>query len=787
MSEVSQQSAEVSQESIAAFLQELGRLIGQHVPVPDFGDLIEVDDEANGPGLVRATPDDIEAAVVMGLQRAAIEQEMAAEEARFAKQSEVIAETQTRAESATPPDENVRLLAGDAEMERVSAAIATVLAAGRALGDAFGKPREAFQVAADEANAAIEARDKTIDEVNEAAAKVLSERLDRLAQVKRDLEAQNKTILPECEDIVAKRGGTKGAPKNLKDGLESAKLAMQALDDGAATAGGDAFNGLERSARESLKVLPGLIRNVNQMALDQRKLTRKSLVAGVAFGQVNPPPSELKMLPSPQETQAFQAAVAKHSEEHKKLAALPLEAPADAFESALKTVRELRNDADRLLIALRQEISKVKTARVARIKELREQKAALPQSMAKNGTQEFKDLAKAEQTASTCLRTGDQLCASGTPSEFQEAADEAVQAIADLGKAITKADKDAKDRQDRLESLKKDLEVSLKEIASSLPGTGALPDDGIRDALIKAVMKRYRELLRLLTGINEVEDQKNAQLVRALIDKTKEVGTEVKRVTAQEWAKIGINVFVTEKMKAVADTLQTSGVGDAAIQQIKALRTLVGQLYSAYGNITLLAPRVTDAITNHPTVLPNQQAILAAFAAGTTKAELDQKDKNGIEQLYQKFSGAVRAVEDQVAEDAYQASPVGQFITSFKLNRTNNQNQVRADIMLLLNNGTATVAGGRDAYQCDNEQDGEFSVERELRIGGKAGTLIHAHCNASGNVKQGNGFHIKLSKDKHKGGRGVMLVGQSRAALIGYFNADDNFAEKSNTVGVVWQ
>jgi hypothetical protein len=786
MSEVSQQSAEMSQESVAAFLQELGRLIGQHVPVPDFGDLIEVDDEANGPGLVRATPDDIEAAVVMGLQRAAIEQEMAAEEARFAKQSEVIAETQTRAENATPPGENVRLLAGDAEMERASVAIAAALAASRTLGDAFGKPREAFQAAADEANAAIEARDKTIDEVNEAAAKILSERLVRLAAVKRELEAQNKTILPESEDIVAKRG-SRGAPKNLKDGQESAKLAVQALDDGSATTGGDAFNGLEQSVREALKVLPGLIRNVNQMALDQRKSTRKELVAGVAFGQGKPPPSELEMLPSPQAAQAFQAAVDKHSEEYRKLAALLPETSADAFESALKTVRELRNDADSVFIALRQEISKAKTGRVARMKELRGQKAALPPSTAKNGTQEFTDLAKAEQTAATCLHRVDQLCASGTPSAFQEADDKAVQAIADLGKAITKANQDAKDRQDRLERLKKDLDDYRKGIASSIPATGALPDDGIRTALNTAAGKRYQELLKLLTGIDEAEDQKNAQLVRALIDKTKDVGTEVKRVTAQEWARTGTNVFVTEKMKAVAKTLKDSGVGDAAILEIKALRTLVGQLYTAYDNITKLAPRVTNATTNHPTVLPDQQVILATFAADTAATELNKKDKSGIDQLYQKFSAAVRAVEEQVAEDAYQASPVGLFIASFKANRANNQAQVLTDLDILLTNGTAAVAPGRDAYQCDGEQNQEFSVERELRVGGQGGILIHAHCRNNGSVKNGNGFHIKLSKDRHRGGCGVMLAGASRNTLIASFDSAGNLDEKDRTVGVVWR
>jgi hypothetical protein len=105
----------------------------------------------------------------------------------------------------------------------------------------------------------------------------------------------------------------------------------------------------------------------------------------------------------------------------------------------------------------------------------------------------------------------------------------------------------------------------------------------------------------------------------------------------------------------------------------------------------------------------------------------------------------------------------------------------------LANHGTATVANGRDAYQCGNEKNQEFSVERELRIGGQAGILIHAHCYDNGNVKQGNSFHIKLSKDSHKGGCGVMLVGASRNTLIASFDSGGNLDEKGRTVGVVWR
>jgi hypothetical protein len=80
----------ISAEAVKSFLDELSRLLGEAASTPDFDELYDIDTSSGAVGVVRASPDDIEAYVIMGLQQAELARENAEEETRVAAHWDIV-------------------------------------------------------------------------------------------------------------------------------------------------------------------------------------------------------------------------------------------------------------------------------------------------------------------------------------------------------------------------------------------------------------------------------------------------------------------------------------------------------------------------------------------------------------------------------------------------------------------------------------------------------------------------------------------------------------------------
>lgn len=777
---------ELTEDEIALFLAEIGRLVDQPVNLPDFGSLYTADDSDAGPGLMRASPEDIEAIVVMELQRIAMDQEEAAHEARLARQSEVIAGVCDRANAPPLLPDNAALFLVDAdEVEAAVASIAQAAAASRTLSDAFGATADDFQAANAEAVAALEARDQAVQALHEQIAETIKARKDKAAEVRAVLESHRQNIVPEAIPII-QAATKKGAAKNLKNALEAADDALQALDAVVDAADAAEFEDLVSKAETCNKAVPPLIGNVNKMGLSKRGEDRKVLIAQANSTMVRPSAGDLNTLPLDADKD-FKAAVEKHAQVHQRLAKMPLGESAESFEALYQETVELRDEVDGLLLILRKQVNDEALDRKKEIASLDAAKNNLPKSTAQQGTPEATELTEAMALYKKAREQLSTRSTRGTRKEFDDAMARARQVLVDAEKAIERTNQLAAERQQRLEDLLTSLREHAQTRIAHAVGAGYFPDDTIRDAAAAVFRKTATEIYKRIIGINDAADQKCVEEFKGLVARAIDFGDAARRIDTVVVARVGGNVLVVPKMQTVVQTIKSSGLGEAAIKEVNSLRTLFRQLGEEYSAVTALGPRVTTATTTNGAVLPEQQLILAQFAAETTSAALHLLDLAGLKQVHDKFSRAVNAVEEAVAEAEAANTEMGQFLTLYKTNRSTNQAVVLNKLADLLNNGTAVVAGGRDAYQCDNEKNGEFSIERELRIDGRRGVLIHAHCKKTGVVKHGNGFHIKLAADRHKGGRGVMLSGPARATLIAEFETVDNLNEKNATQGVMWQ
>jgi len=79
-----------SQEEIEEFLKTIANLLNTSLSIPEYSDLFASEEKPTPGQLGVATPDEIEAALVMGIQRAEIALQEAAEENRVALQWSIV-------------------------------------------------------------------------------------------------------------------------------------------------------------------------------------------------------------------------------------------------------------------------------------------------------------------------------------------------------------------------------------------------------------------------------------------------------------------------------------------------------------------------------------------------------------------------------------------------------------------------------------------------------------------------------------------------------------------------
>jgi hypothetical protein len=769
----------LTSEEIAQFLEAIGAALHAALQLPEFNDLTERDPDAEGEGVIYASPDDIEAALIMGLQRAAIEQEQAAEETRLIVQSGIIGDQQLRlGAGAALPDYTGLILGPPAELDKAVEDDAAARAAFGLLADAWGKPDDEFAAAVKQADTAIEMRETSVMALNSAVAAEIARRQETVAELKLVDEKLKSGLAPEAAKIL--ETGTPKSVSNFNEARKKLDLEMAALEQAATDAAAEAFDLQADSVRNAFKAVESRIAGINSLAKAAREKDRADRIKGLM------PRAEADTAAGILETQDLQKTLAGKIQTHKKLYAeltqMPKTATTELFDGKAAEVEVVRDEADTAALALQQAVSDEKQRRRDMMALVDTARRAFPDSRTVSGTPEAAEALEAAKPFRLAFQNAEKLVGAGKAAGFSAAEQKARALLPPLKNAIEAANLKADERAQKLKGLRDELDTLVTQTVAAL--AAAPPLQAVMDRVRETFQRTATDIIRLITGLNDKNDQAEAEKLRKYARQAGRLGTTLLQLDPGRWTLAVDNVCVAACINELQKCLASPGIGDTCILRMEELCKTVTSVAGQYSGVAGLQRHVTTAMST-PNTLPQQQAILVGYTAFAAKANLDTLNVKEIPAKVKKFQDACSAVakvlEDADDRAAYLASPMAAFIAYFN-DTSHSNNQICAELLRLLNSDgddKAVLQPVPDGYQCKDEKDGNFSVEGEIRIGGRPGLLVHAHCRPNGVPKNGNSCHIKLLTQRHlTGGYSVMLNPALRGRLL-FSSAENLDAVKS--------
>ncbi|HEX5325934.1 MAG TPA: hypothetical protein VFW75_04635 [Acetobacteraceae bacterium] len=753
--------SDLPQEAIQAFLEQLGALLNQSVPTPDFDDLYDIDPTAGAGGVIRATPDDIEAFVVMGLQQAEIARQQAAEEARVAAQWDIAGSVKTRNDTVPEQPASAALeILGASDADKLPGLIDTAEKAYQALSAARGGPDDAFETATADALSALDTRDAAIAALHTAISDKIAERNQTIGGLNDKFADLKGTMMPEAGKLL--QTGKQKSVKTLNTALAGIGSSIAELDPIVASAAPADFDQRVLGVNRSLDVLPQQIGNVNQLATSLRTNERAGQIADLRLTLRAIAPTDFALLPADIVSKPLTEKSAEFQRLHAALRQLAPTASAEAFAQAIRETGAARDDAEQAHVAATNAIAAELKRRGEETKRLDDKRngVAAPKLLA--GTAEASDYAGAENTVRAAFTTLKQLAVTGPPSGFADAAKTADQALNRLSKAGIEAREKARARAETLKALRAELNAVGQGILDEIKALDGSPVPGIGKVANDAFRKESAAAAKRIDSKDPQADQAEAATFKAFAAKTSDLIKALAKIDTASFNPVSGSVVIVGGVDAVKKQLTSIGIGDAAINLATELDKDVGKVSDRYRDIANLRTRYDD-VTKDKSIAPQSQRQLQGFPA--FEAAKDTHDKGGLTRNTNQFLKPVIVIEKLIraaAEDAeYLASPVYAYI---QLVDNNTDNPITA-LEALVHAGTASRGDITDAYRSSYDRPDRFSVEVAVPIDGRNGVVVHAHCQVDGTPQAGNGCHVKLWKDRFDPG-GFQLSNSLRGSLL---------------------
>ncbi len=727
-----------SQQEIAEFLEQLGAALAQSVNIPDLEDLYDVE----GEGIVRASPEDIEMYLVMGLQQAEIARQEQAEDQRIAAQGDIVASVAERVETVPEPPAPAALdILADSGAGTLPGLIDAAIAAYTKLADAQGGPDDAFEAATSTAYTALDRRDAAIAGLHQAISREIAEREQTIRSVGEAFTEIKGTILFEASEMM--KAEKPASAKKLKARLGEVESAVAALPELVTTAAPDAFAAAVSDVRKAFDGLVQPIKAVNEIAQSRRGEARKGVLAENRWVLQRIPAGDLAILPADTVSAPLAEAIETHRKSFATLEQLAPNGTGEAFELARQQTERDKTAAERAHATALRAVETERQRRRLAVKELTSERGTITDPKLIEGTSEAKDFAAAKLIVANAFKTLNEAIMAALPAAFTEALRVAGEAVTALGLAATDAAEKAKLRLAERNRLRKEVQLAGEPVDTALKSLPTTVAPDAAKAIRAAFIKDGKAAINRIDGRDPEADNVALETAKKQFAVATRLVNAFARLDAASFTPVAGNVVITGGVSALIKQLETGGIGEGAIGLVETLDKDVGKITDRYRDIGGLRSRY-DEVCKSPNVLRSEQRKLDAFP--TFESTRDEYDKGQLTVESDKFRKIIISIEEAIEKaqetQEYLLSKVHAYI---QLVDSNSGDPVAA-METLVRDGDARRGDISDAYRSSHDRPDRYSVEVEVPIENRRGVVVHAHCDADGTPKAGNGCHIKLWK-----------------------------------------
>ncbi len=742
-----------SQEEIAEFLKTIANLLNLTLSIPEYSDLFSSEDKPTLGQLGMATPDDIEAALIMGLQRAEIALQEAAEENRVALQWSLVAGVSQRNEKLPEAPTRDKLEIVDPKMlPNIESLTNGAEKAFQQLSAARGEPDDAFEKAIDNTLLALDERDNGIAKQHEAVAAELERRRQAVTKLQEKFDLADKEILPKGKELL--ENSKAPTVKPLKSALPLCVSALNTLESNMSKDPPEVFDDAVNRCDLAIQDVREKTVKVNELATNVMTKDRQLLFAKLSAKEPIVAPSDLSLM-EPDKLQAHNTVVSTWRESYEKLSRqkkdfgtlLDFEESLSGIEINYSLAQE---STDTIKEAAKQERERRSQIAAELKKRYSEVKAPDPKPLP--NTEEQIEFALSEKLFLDATQSVNGFLITGSSQEFAQAEKSVRESISSLEKAGPIASELAKIRLETSAEQKKKINElvgpTYKNIDSQLKSG---PASVVVKAMQVALEKQAKSRTALIKGINFENDQKLVEELEKLVQDTEKLILALKGLETTRILEVANNIEIKNHFEKLKSTIDTPGIGKEALEGVNVMSSDVGKIASRYDDIETAQLRYGIAIKDKK-IEPNSQKILMGFPDfvkgkdGLKKGELTSRTTI--------FLIEIRKIEDKIADNKekaqseeqrkiYLASDACKFL---KLMEKPETEDPVTKLETLVAESKAARGSITDAYRSNWDKPDRFSVEVDVLIETYDGVVVHAHCDNDGQPQSGNGCHIKLWK-----------------------------------------
>ncbi len=742
-----------SPEEIEEFLKTIANLLNTSLSIPEYSDLFASEDKPTPGQLGMARPDEIEAALVMGLQRAEIALQEAAEENRVALQWSIVEGVSQRNEKLPegPSREKLEIVA-PITIPNVESLTNEAEKAFQQLSAARGEPDDAFEKATDNALLALDERDNGIAKQHEAVAAELERRRQAVTKLQEAFALADKEILPKAKELL--KVSNAKTVKPLKSALPLCVSALNTLESNISKDPPNVFNDIVNRCDLAIQDVREKTAKVNELATTEMTKDRLLLFAKLSAKAPIVALSDLSLV-EPDKLQSHNSIISTWQNSHEKLSQQKKDfGKLSDFEESLSEIENnyglAQESTDSIKEAAKKERERRDQIAVELEKLRKEVKAPDPKPLP--NTEEQVEYALSEKLYDGAMQSVTGLKITGSTQEFAEAEKSVRESISSLEKAGPIASELAKVRLEKsAEQRKKINELvgpTFKNIDSQLKGG---PASVVVKAMQEALGKQAKSRTALIKGINFENDQKLADELETLVQDTEKLILALKAFETTRILEVAKNIEIKNHFEKLKSTVDNPGIGKESIEIVNIMSSDVGKIASRYDDIETTQLRYEIAIKDKK-IEPNSQKILVGFP--DFEKSKDDLRKGDLTSRTNVFLIEIRKIEDKIADNKekaqseeqrklYLASDAYKFLVLME--KPESEDPV-TKLETLVTESKVTQGSITDAYRSNWDKPDRFSVEVDVLIETYDGVVVHAHCGNDGEPQSGNGCHIKLWK-----------------------------------------
>ena len=742
-----------SQEEIEEFLKTIANLLNTSLSIPEYSDLFASEEKPTPGQLGMATPDEIEAALVMGIQRAEIALQEAAEENRVALQWSIVEGVSQRNEKLPEGPRREELEIVDPKtLPDIESLTNEAEKAFQQLSAARGEPDDAFEKATDNALMALDERDNGIAKQHEAVAAELERRRLAVTKLQEKFDLADKEILPKGKELL--KVSKANTVKPLKSALPLCVSALSTLESNISKDPPEVFNDAVNRCDLAIEDVREKTVKVNELATTEMTKDRQLLFAKLSTKAPIVAPSDLSLV-EPDKLQAHNTVISTWRESYEKLFQQKKNfGTLSDFEESLSEIEINYGLAQQSTDSIKEAAGKERERRkqIALVLEKLRKEVKEPDPKLLPNTEEQIEFALSEKLFVDAMKSVTGFLITGSTQEFAQAEKSVRESISSLEKAGPIASDLAKIRLETSAEQKKKINElvgpTFRNIDSQLKSG---PASVVVKAMQAAMEKQAKSRTALIKGINFENDKKFVVELEKLVLDTENLIQALKGLETTRILEVNKNVEIKNHFEKLKSTVDKPGIGKEAVEIVNILSSDVEKIASRYDDIETAQLRYEIAIKDKK-IEPNSQKILLGFPDFEKGKDDLKKSELTIRTNF--FLTEIRKIEEKIADNKekaqseeqkkiYLASDAYKFL---KLMEKPEEEDPVAKLETLVAESKAARGSITDAYRAKCDRPDRFSVEVDVLIESYDGVVVHAHCHNDGEPQSGNGCHIKLWK-----------------------------------------